>query len=305
MTTTATRDKSRRRRAFTRGDRFTLAMFVGVPSALHLVWVWIPAIATIGLSFTYWNGVALSDIQWAGLANYDTIFTASPQFYAALRNNFYWLVWFTLIATPLGVLLAYQIDRKIRGHKIYESVYYIPVVLSLAVIGIIWRFMLGPAGLVQVMLGHPGIEDAIPIFGNYSINTYVILGIASWRHIGYIMLLYLAGLKSVDPSLREAAAIDGATEWQTFRKIVLPAMKPVNTIIIVITVIESLRAFDLIYIIYGTSTGWPILGMLVFQNIYGQAASMLGAAYAVILFLLSIIPIVFYLRTVFRDDVSS
>jgi multiple sugar transport system permease protein/raffinose/stachyose/melibiose transport system permease protein len=132
----------------------------------------------------------------------------------------------------------------------------------------------------------------------------VILGIASWRHIGYIMLLYLAGLKSVDPSLREAAAIDGATEWQTFRKIVLPSMKPVNTIIIVITVIESLRAFDLIYIIYGTSTGWPILGMLVFVNIYGQAASMLGAAYAVILFLLSIIPIVFYLRTVFRDDVS-
>jgi multiple sugar transport system permease protein/raffinose/stachyose/melibiose transport system permease protein len=266
------------------------------------VWVWIPAIATIGLSFTYWNGVRLSDIKWAGLANYNTIFTASPQFYDALRNNTYWLLWFTFLATPLGILLAYQVDRKIRGHKIYESVYYIPVVLSLAVIGIIWRFMLGPAGLVQVLLGHPGIEDASPIFGNYSINTYVILGIASWRHIGYIMLLYLAGLKSVDPSLREAAAIDGATEWQTFRKIVFPAMKPVNTIVIVITVIESLRAFDLIYIIYGTSTGWPILGMLVFTNIYGQAASMLGAAFAVILFLLSIIPIVFYLKTVFSDE---
>jgi multiple sugar transport system permease protein/raffinose/stachyose/melibiose transport system permease protein len=211
-------------------------------------------------------------------------------------------LWFTFIATPLGILLAYQIDRKIRGSKVYESVYYIPVVLSLAVIGIIWRFMLGPAGLVQVLLGHPGIEDAIPIFGNYSINTYVILTIASWRHIGYIMLLYLAGLKSVDPSLREAAAIDGATEWQSFKKIVFPSMKPVNTIVIVITVIESLRAFDLIYIIYGTSTGWPILGMLVFTNIYGQAASMLGAAFAVILFVLSITPIVFYLKTVFSDE---
>jgi multiple sugar transport system permease protein len=302
MTTTAASTKTRRRRAFTKGDRFTLAMFIGVPSFLHIVWVWIPALATIGLSFTFWNGVQLSNIRWAGIANYTTIFTASPQFYDALRNNVYWLLWFSLIATPLGVLLAYQIDRRIRGHRIYESVYYIPVVLSLAVIGIIWRFMLGPAGLVQVLLGYPGIEDAIPIFGNYSINTYVILSIASWRHIGYIMLLYLAGLKAVDPTLREAAAIDGATEWQTFRKVVLPAMKPVNIIIIVITVIESLRAFDLIYIIYGTSTGWPILGMLVFQNIYGQAASMLGAAYAVILFLLSIIPIVFYLRTVFRDD---
>ena len=303
MTLTAAKSKSRRRRAFTKGDRFTLSMFIGVPAFLHIVWVWIPALLTIALSFTYWNGVQLSNIRWAGLANYDTIFTASPQFWSAMRNNTYWLLWFSLIATPLGVLLAYQVDRRIRGHKIYESVYYIPVVLSLAVIGIIWRFMLGPTGLVQVLLGYPGIEDAIPIFGNYSINTYVILSIASWRHIGYIMLLYLAGLKSVDPSLREAAAIDGATEWQSFRKVVLPAMKPVNVIIIVITVIESLRAFDLIYIIYGTSTGWPILGMLVFQNIYGQSASMLGAAYAVILLLLSITPIVFYLRTVFRDDV--
>lgn len=303
MTLTAAKSKSRRRRAFTKGDRFTLSMFVGVPAFLHIVWVWIPALLTIALSFTYWNGVQLSNIRWAGLANYDTIFTASPQFWSAMRNNTYWLLWFSFIATPLGVLLAYQVDRRIRGHKIYESVYYIPVVLSLAVIGIIWRFMLGPTGLVQVLLGYPGIEDAIPIFGNYDINTYVILSIASWRHIGYIMLLYLAGLKSVDPSLREAAAIDGATEWQSFKKVVLPAMKPVNVIIIVITVIESLRAFDLIYIIYGTSTGWPILGMLVFQNIYGQSASMLGAAYAVILLLLSITPIVFYLRTVFRDDV--
>lgn len=303
MTLTAAKSKSRRRRAFTKGDRFTLSMFIGVPAFLHILWVWIPALLTIALSFTYWNGVQLSNIRWAGLANYDTIFTASPQFWSAMRNNTYWLLWFSLIATPLGVLLAYQVDRRIRGHKIYESVYYIPVVLSLAVIGIIWRFMLGPTGLVQVLLGYPGIEDAIPIFGNYDINTYVILSIASWRHIGYIMLLYLAGLKSVDPSLREAAAIDGATEWQSFKKVVLPAMKPVNVIIIVITVIESLRAFDLIYIIYGTSTGWPILGMLVFQNIYGQSASMLGAAYAVILLLLSITPIVFYLRTVFRDDV--
>jgi multiple sugar transport system permease protein len=302
MAVTSTRVKPRRRRAFTKGDRLTLSLFVGVPTFLHLTWVWIPALATIGLSFTFWNGVQLSNIRWAGIANYNTIFTASPVFWDALRNNTYWLLWFTCIATPIGILLAYQIDRRIRGHKIYESIYYIPVVLSLAVIGIIWRFMLGPTGLVQVLLGYPGIEDAIPIFGNYKINTYVILTIASWRHIGYIMLLYLAGLKSVDPSLREAAAIDGATEWQAFRKVVFPSLKPVNTIIIVITVIESLRAFDLIYIIYGTSTGWPILGMLVFQNIYGQSASMLGAAYAVILLLLSITPIIFYLRTVFRED---
>jgi len=303
MTQTATSNKARRRRAFSKGDRLTLGLFMGIPTFLHVILIWVPAILTILLSFTYWNGVQLSNIRWAGIANYDTIFTASPQFYEALRNNVYWLLWFTFIATPLGILLAYQVDRKIKGHKFYESAFYLPVVLSLAVIGIIWQFMLGPSGFVQGVLGY-GIEEAIPIFGNYDINTYVILSIASWRHIGYVMLLYLAGLKSVDPSLREASAIDGATEWQTFRKVVFPAMAPVNIIIVVITVIDSLRAFDLIYIIYGTSTGWPILGMLVFRNIYGQASSMLGAAYAVILFLLSIVPIIYYLRTMFKDQVQ-
>jgi multiple sugar transport system permease protein/raffinose/stachyose/melibiose transport system permease protein len=118
------------------------------------------------------------------------------------------------------------------------------------------------------------------------------------------MLLYLAGLKAIDPTLREAAAIDGATEWETFRKVILPAMRPVNIIIVVITIIESLRAFDIIYVIYGTSAGLPILGVLVFQNIAGEGASMKGAAYAVILFMLSIGPIIAYLRQQFREDVS-
>jgi multiple sugar transport system permease protein len=211
--------------------------------------------------------------------------------------------WFFLIATPLGVLLAYQIDREIRGHRFYQSAYYIPVVLSLAVTGIIWNFMLRPDGFVNGLLGRD-IDNAVSFFGNYDINIYVIMVMASWRHIGYIMLLYLAGLKAVDPALREAAAIDGATEWETFRKVVLPTMRPVNIIIVVITMIESLRAFDMVYVIYGTSAGLPILGILVFQNIAGEGASMKGAAYAVILFVLSIGPIIAYLRQQFRQDVS-
>jgi multiple sugar transport system permease protein/raffinose/stachyose/melibiose transport system permease protein len=265
--------------------------------------VWLPAIATILLSFTFWTGINFSDITWAGVDNYDNIFFSTPAFYDALRNNAIWLGWFFLIATPLGVLLAYQIDREIRGHRFYQSAYYIPVVLSLAVTGIIWNFMLRPDGFVNGLLGRD-IDNAVSFFGNYDINIYVIMVMASWRHIGYIMLLYLAGLKAVDPALREAAAIDGATEWETFRKVVLPTMRPVNIIIVVITMIESLRAFDMVYVIYGTSAGLPILGILVFQNIAGEGASMKGAAYAVILFVLSIGPIIAYLRQQFRQDVS-
>ena len=300
-TAAANTQVARRRRFFSSRDKITLGFFIGIPTFLHIALVWFPAIATIYLSFTYWTGIRIEDIQWAGLANYENIFFNTPIFWDALRVNVIWLLWFFVIATPLGVLLAYQIDREIRGHKFYQSAYYLPVVLSLAVTGIIWNFLLRPDGFVNGLLGLP-IAEAISFFGDDNYNIWVIMIMASWRHIGYIMLLYLAGLKAIDASLREAAALDGATEWQTFLKVILPAMRPVNIIILVITIIESLRAFDMVYIIYGGRGGLPILGVLVFENIAGEGASMKGAAYAVILFLLSIVPIITYLNQQFKED---
>ena len=244
-----TTNRVTRRRAFSPQDRLTLGAFIGVPTALHLFLVWIPAISTIALSFTYWTGIHLDQIRWAGFANYHNIFFDTPVFWHALKDNVIWLAWFGLIATPLGMLLAYQIDRQIRGHSFFQTAYYIPVVLSLAVTGIIWNFMLRPDGFVNGLLGRD-ITDPISFFGDDRWNLYVILVMASWRHIGYIMLLYLAGLKAIDPALREAAALDGATEWETFKRVILPAMRPVNIIVLVITIIESLRAFDIVYIIY-------------------------------------------------------
>ena len=295
--------KPHRRRAFSRADRTTLTAFVGIPLFFHLLLVWVPAFLTIVLSFTYWSGISISRIKWAGFANYKNIFFDTPAFWEAIQNNVIWLVWFAGIATPLGILLAYQIDRQIRGHKFYETAYYLPVVLSLAVTGIIWNFLLRPDGFVNGLFGRD-IDNAISFFGNYDINIYVILTIASWRHIGYIMLLYLAGLNAFDSSLREASAIDGATEWQTFRKIIFPTMRPVNVIILVITIIDSLRAFDLVYIIYGTSTAWPLLNILAFQNFAGQGISMKGAAYSVIALVLCVVPILVYLRNVFKEDLN-
>jgi multiple sugar transport system permease protein len=300
--TAASPAKVRRRRPFSGRDKLTLGFFIGIPTFLHVWLVWLPAIGTILLSFTYWTGIRIEDIKWAGLANYENIFFKTPVFWDALRVNTIWLLWFFLIATPLGILLAYQIDRQIRFWSFYQSAYYLPVVLSLAVTGIIWNFMLRFDGFVNGLFGRTS-QDAISFFGDPNLNVWTIMTIASWRHIGYIMLLYLAGLKSVDASMREAASLDGATEWQTFKKVIFPSLKPVNIIIVVITIIESLRAFDLVYIIYGSSGGLPILGVLVFQNIAGEGASMKGAAYAVILFVLSIGPIIAYLTQQFKDDV--
>jgi multiple sugar transport system permease protein len=130
-----------------------------------------------------------------------------------------------------------------------------------------------------------------------------VLVAASWRHIGYIMLLYLAGLKSVDHSLREAAQIDGANERQIFFRVVFPVMKPINIVILVVTIIESLRAFDIVYIINRGLNGLELLSVLVTNNIIGEASRVgFGSAIATVLLLISVGPIIFYLTRTFREE---
>src|SRR6478735_6154566 len=148
-----------------------------------------------------------------------------------------------VVGTPLGMLMAVLVDRGVAGTRFYQSSIYLPVVLSLALIGFIWQLIYSrDQGLLNAITG--GTTDW---YGDPNVNLWAVLVAASWRHAGYIMLLYLAGLKGVDPSLREAAKIDGASESQTFFKVVFPVMRPINIIVLVVTFIESLRAFDLVW----------------------------------------------------------
>jgi multiple sugar transport system permease protein/raffinose/stachyose/melibiose transport system permease protein len=139
--------------------------------------------------------------------------------------------------------------------------------------------------------------------GDSSINIWAVLIAASWRHIGYIMVLYLAGLKSVDPSLREAAAIDGANERQTFFHVVFPVMAPINVVIVVVTVIESLRAFDIAYIVNHGKAGLELLSTLITNNSISEAQLLgFGSAIAVVLLTISLVPIAVYLTRVMRSE---
>src|SRR6266511_1969655 len=142
--------------------------------------------------------------------------------------------------------------------------------------------------------------------GNSSINLWAALVAAGWRHVGYIMVIYLAGLKALDPSLREAAAIDGANEWQAFRRVVFPALKPINVVVLVITAIEALRAFDLVYVINKGTNGLELVSVLVTNNIIGEASRIgFGSALAVILLVVSLVFIIPYLVVYFRGSFST
>jgi ABC-type sugar transport system permease subunit len=176
-------------------------------------------------------------------------------------------------------------------------------VLSFAIIGFIWQLIYSPTqGLLNNLFSDPAHGPVTDWLGNPKLNLWAILVAVCWRHAGYIMILYLAGLKALDPSLREAAAIDGAGEWHAFRTVVFPALRPINIVIIVVTVIEALRAFDIVYIINRGRNGLELLSVLVTNNIIGEASRIgYGSAIAVILIVISIIPIVVFVWNNFSE----
>lgn len=295
----------RRFSLLTRRDKLTLGLMVGVPAFIHIFLIWIPTIGSILLSFTSWNGIGgLERIKFVGLKNYETLATVYPPFWPAVQHNLIWLAVFLFIATPLGMLLAVILDQNIRGSRIYQSVLYMPVVLSLAIVGFIWQLIYSPGqGFINNALGIAGTPDQIDWLGTKGLNLAAVLVAASWRHVGYIMVLYLAGLKSVDNTLREAAAIDGANARQTFFRVIFPVLAPINVVVLVVTVIESLRAFDLVYVINKGLNGLELLSVLVTVNLLGEASLVgFGSAIAVILLLISIGPIIFYLYRTMREE---
>ena len=298
---------SRARRAGRRGthryttrDLAVLGVLLGIPILIDLVVIWGPTLASVALSFTDWDGI--SDLKWVGAENYRSLFSDYPPFWPAVGNNLLWLAFLGLVATPFGLLLAVLIDRGVRFSRFYQSTLYMPVVLSLAIVGFIAQLVFSrDQGALNAVLGRQ--DNPVDWLGDPHLNIWMILIAAAWRHVGYVMILYLAGLKSVDPTLKEAAAIDGANERQTFFGVVFPTLRPVNVIVGVITVIEGLRAFDIVYAVNKGRNGLELLSVLVTDNIVGEASRIgFGSAIATVLFVVSLGFIVTYLVQELRGE---
>jgi multiple sugar transport system permease protein len=296
----APRRRGGRRVQVTGTDRVFLVLMVAIPTLLVLGWVWVPAIASVVLSFARWSGVGgLDTIHWIGAENYRNVFTNYPPFYPALRHNLIWLVFLFVLPTLFGIFLAVLLDRELRFTRFYQTAFFLPVVLSLALIGFIWQLLYSrDQGLLNAVF-----NTQIDWYGDSRWNLWAVLVAAGWKHAGYIMLLYLAGLKGVDPSLREAAAVDGASQARTFFSVVLPVMRPINIIVIVVTVIESLRAFDIVWVINKGTNGLELISTLVTQNVVGEASRIgFGSALATIMLVISLVFITIFLSTVMRGE---
>lgn len=285
--------------------QLTPYLFLLVPMLLFLVWVIGPMIYTFYLSFTEWDG--LSAPVFNGFHNYKKLFD-DPVFYTSLANNCKWVIAFITIPVVAGLGLAVALNRDIPGGRILKAAIFAPLVFSLVVTGLIWSWMYNPAhGLINQVLRLVGLDQfALGWLSDKDLVMWAIILVAIWRQVGYVMILYLAGLQGIDPTYVDASKVDGCNGWQTFRHVTFPLLAPITVIVVIISVIDSLRAFDLVSVMTrgGPYNSSSVLANFMYIEAFNNYKMGYGATIAVILFLISLTFILIYLSRVLRDEME-
>ncbi len=277
-------------------------LFLLLPLLLYFTWVIGPMFYTMYLSTTQWEGIITIPPEPIQFDNYDRLF-GDRDFDESLTNNLRWLGVFITVPTAMGLALAMLLNTEMRGGRWFKVSFYSPLILSGPVVGLIWSWVYHPrAGLINSGLEAFGVQDTPGWLGDSDIAIWAIIAAGVWRQVGYVMVLYLAGLKNIDPSLVDAAMVDGANRTQLFRRVIFPLLAPITTIIIVISIIDSLRAFDLVQIMTNGNNDSQVLANFMYIEAFNNYKMGYGASIAVILLLISLVFIGFYLYRVMREE---
>lgn len=267
--------------------------------AVYVIFAIWPMIEVFILSFQRWNGLD-ENRAFAGLANYRYIFTTDPVFWVAFQNTVIWTILSVIIPPAIGLLLALGLNAKIFARGTLRAIYYLPVIIAPIAVATMWRWMYDPFfGMVSQIFTQLGLQSLIQDWlGDKSVALYSMFVAYTWQSVGFSMVLFLAGLQGVDRSLVEAARIDGANRWQVFRYVTLPALQVTITIVIVLSTISSLKAFD---IVYGMTGGGPsqstqMLALWAFVQSMQIFDFGRGSAISVVLLLITLCIIVPYMR---------
>jgi multiple sugar transport system permease protein len=220
---------------------------------LFLIFVLIPVVFGLWISLHNWDYLVPRK-PWVGLENYVNLFTANSSTSEPFWQSMKATGLFTLFSVPLLVviplLVALILNQKFRGRNFFRAVYFAPYVLGVAVVGILWRFLLDPnVGLLNYYLGVLGLAENIPWTTALPWAWVSLVGMTVWWTLGFNAVIYLAGLQDIDPALYDAAKVDGANRWQRFLNVTLPGLRPVLLFVVTITLLLSANVFGQPYIV--------------------------------------------------------
>ncbi|MFG2044204.1 carbohydrate ABC transporter permease [Dactylosporangium sp. NPDC048998] len=285
-----------------RAKRLELALLLTPALVLFIGFVLLPIAAAVYYSFYKWTG--FSPRTWYGLGNYSRVLEDSV-FLHSLLHNIIIAVLSVAIQLPLSVAIALMLNRKLWGRAALRLVVFAPYVLSEAITAVVWLLMLQPDGLVDQIFKALGLGGAIQQWlANGDLVLYTLFIVITWKYLGFGIILLLAGLQSIPAELREAAATDGATSWQTTRSITLPLLGPTIRIWIFLSIIGSLQLFDLVWIMTlgGPANASSTMATYLLDHGFSRYEFGYGSAVAVVLFVVCFIFALIYQRFALRRD---
>ncbi|MGW4847891.1 carbohydrate ABC transporter permease [Nocardia brasiliensis] len=290
MTAIGHRGAVRRPSGLTRRKAAAGRTFIAPNLLAVLVFLVFPLGLSLYLSFHHWN--MFSAPEYVGAANYRRLFAEDPLFYIALRNTVLFTV-VTLIPTVvISLAVAAALNEKVRGIALFRSVMFMPLVASTAAITVVWKFMFATeGGLFNAMLGWFGVDPVQWLADpNWALVSLCLVSI--WKSVPFAAAVLLAAMQGVPTELYEAGRIDGAGGWQRFRSITLPLIRPALGFVFVITIINTVQAFDQAYVLTGSAggpeTGTYLFGIMLFQNAFvfndlGYACALAWVIFAILL----------------------
>ncbi len=254
-----------------------------------------PSMATAIYSFTDATGIRGLPIHWVGLDNYDEFLlqgARSRDNLDALRRTLIFMVLVTTIQFALGLGMAMLVNQKLPGRLIFRTLFFVPVILGVAVQGLMWKLVLRPGGgPMDSIFGWFGMESQ---FLNGSNAFYWVIVVQIWANAGFTMVIFLAGMQTIPADLYEAAAVDGASGWKLFKNITWPQLTPAVNTNLLLNIVGSLQAWMLFLVLTGYKNGTQVLGYVVYAEAFGGTGSGsfrqgYAAAASIVLFVLVLI----------------
>ncbi|NLN70530.1 MAG: sugar ABC transporter permease [Chloroflexi bacterium] len=262
-------------------------------------------------SLSNWNALKI-DLSFVGLDNYITLFK-NQRFLIGMRNTLTFTVLFLISSILLGFFLAVLLDQNIKGEKIFRNIYLFPMALSYIVTGVVWRWLLSPGTQITGPLGVNMLFDILGVgflksgwFTDPKIGIKAVVIAATWQTAGYIMALYLAGIRAIPIELREAARVDGASELQVYLRIIVPLLSPITLSAVIILGHISLKIFDLVWSMTGPGTGFStdVPALFMFDTTFRGNRFAQGSSIAMVLLTLVAVLVVPYLIMSNRREVQ-
>ena len=290
-------------------DRYLSLLLISPSILAVLIFIYGFIAWSVRVSLSNWKGLN-PDYTWTGFRNYLELFS-DPRFAVDVRNTLLFTTVFVAGSLILGFLLAVMLDQGLRGEGFFRSLFLFPMAISYIVTGVVWRWLMNPAmgsrmsgfNLLFTSLGLDSWVNAWHTTPRWGMAAIALAAI--WQMSGYTMALYLAGLRAIPQELKEAARIDGASEFQIYRRIMVPLLAPVTLSALIILGHMSLKVFDLIVAIAGKQLKLDVPAIYMWQATFDGLFYARGAAIGIILLISVAVLIVPYIRYTLRTEVRS